>query len=142
MTTAGRWLRAASFRGSRTWMARRHFRQASSPTHHRAGDALDALVIFADKKKRAGFLRPARIRATRSPLNHGEDSPQHLPSLQSCALSSTFSPTFCTSLPAPAMVLHAVNVAVENMANNIKAISRFIWNSFVDDGGRRQPACA
>jgi hypothetical protein len=51
---------------------------------------------------------------------------QHLPSLQSPALSSTFSPTFCTSLPAPAMVLQPDSMPIENIEITINANKRFI----------------
>ena len=47
-------------------------------------------------------------------------------SVNSSALDSTFWPAFCTSLPAPATVLHALSVAVENAAIIIKTIKRFI----------------
>jgi transposase len=42
------------------------------------------------------------------------------------AASSTFSPAFCTSLPAPATVLHPANRAKETIDNNIRASERFM----------------
>src|SRR4249919_214494 len=45
---------------------------------------------------------------------------------QLLALSSTFSPSFFTSLPRPSMVLQADRVAIENRASIATAITRFI----------------
>src|SRR5688572_5362021 len=59
-------------------------------------------------------------------MRSADSAHQHLPSLQSWALSSTFSPTFCTSLPAPAMVLQPDSTAIENMAIISRVIARFM----------------
>src|SRR5690606_16441395 len=54
---------------------------------------------------------------------------QHLPSLQSWALSSSFSPPLWMSLPAPAMVLQAVRAEIENRPSRVRATMRFIRGS-------------
>src|SRR4030095_16606886 len=64
----------------------------------------------------------------------------HVPS-SFFAASSTSSPAFWTSLPAPAMVLQAVSHAAANIASIIRTIKRFMSSSFVDarkpsDGGQ------
>jgi hypothetical protein len=64
--------------------------------------------------------------------------------LQSSAFFSTFSPTFCTSLPAPAIVLHALKRLIENIDTIIRAIKRFMGFSSAlsdwhwSDWGRQQ----
>jgi len=45
---------------------------------------------------------------------------------QRLAASSTFSPAFCTSLPAPATVLQADSIAIENSDNIVRATKRFM----------------
>src|SRR5690606_37253990 len=59
-------------------------------------------------------------------LRRSHDDHQHLPSLQSLALSSTFSPAFCTSLPAPATVLQPLSIPTENMPSRANISIRFI----------------
>src|SRR4051812_13079266 len=114
---------------------RAHSRTASWPIR-RAGSqspiGADATSTGINKDG-PGFPGPSGILAS-SPSLVGwqvlldRSIDQHLASLQSSALLSTFSPTFCTSLPAPAMVLQAVRVNVENEASSNRANKRFMGN--------------
>src|SRR5688572_9531292 len=53
-------------------------------------------------------------------------------SLQSSALSLILSPAPSMSLPAPATVLHAVRVPIENIANIIRATKRCSAERFME----------
>src|SRR3970282_1042127 len=84
-------------------------------------DRASASAMQKKYKKKAGFLRPF--------VDLADVADQQRPSLQSSALSSTFSPTFCTSWPAPAIVLHAARVLIEKRDSSNRAVKRFIWFS-------------
>jgi hypothetical protein len=92
-------------------------RAASSPIRRR--------LIVQNEKGRPGSAGPSLLLRPCSGATPGTPlpslvGPQQCASLQSSALSSTFSPAFCTSLPAPAIVLHAASMFIENMARIIR----------------------
>src|SRR5690606_118022 len=63
---------------------------------------------------------------TRKEWPLGPGNHQQRPSLQSWALSSTFSPAFCMSLPAPATVLQPLSIPIENIPTRATINIRFI----------------
>src|SRR5690606_12343833 len=91
---------------------------------------------------RAGVGMSMRSRFRCAGLHAGMACPQRgsvAPVLS--AASSTFSPTFCTSLPAPATVLHALSMPAENIEIRIRIAMRFMvsLHRVVDAGGGSRP---